>query len=118
MRISDWSSDVCSSDLAAQLIHDLLRVVGPGRLGAIGGGTLGAARARNLFDTVMPDEDDKQVLGLLPGDEDPASRYVSVLLAGQGAQLVVIVVLVLVHLDFPLGHSRLDLDPLRGLFLG
>src|SRR3546814_15932868 len=103
MRISDWSSDVCSSDL---LIHDLRRVVGPGRLGAIGGGALGAARERNLFDTVMPDEDDKRVLGLLLGGEDAASRYDSVLLAGQGAQLVVIVVLVLVHLAFPLGDCR------------
>src|SRR3546814_56276 len=115
MRISDWSSDVCSSDL---LIHDLRRVVGPGRLGAIGGGALGAARERNLFDTVMPDEDDKRVLGLLLGGEDAASRYDSVLLAGQGAQLVVIVVLVLVHLAFPLGDCRLDLDQLRGFFLG
>src|SRR3546814_4081768 len=61
VRISDWSSDVCSSDL---------------------------------------------------------SRYDSVLLAGQGAQLVVIVVLVLVHLAFPLGDCRLDLDQLRGFFLG
>src|SRR3546814_8660964 len=118
MRISDWSSDVCSSDLAAQLIHDLLRVVGPGRLGAIGGGALGAARERNLFDTVMPDEDDKRVLGLLLGGEDAESRYDSVLLPGQGAQLVVIVVLVLVHLAFPLGDCPLDLDQLRGFFLG
>src|SRR3546814_19548096 len=106
MRISDWSSDVCSSDL------------GPGRLGAIGGGALGAARERNLFDTVMPDEDDKRELGLLLGGEDAASRYDSVLIAGQGAQLVVIVVLVLVHLAFPLGDCSLDLDQLRGFFLG
>src|SRR3546814_1657611 len=66
----------------------------------------------------MPDEDDKRVLGLLLGGEDAASRYDSVLLAGQGAQLVVIVVLVLVHLAFPLGDCRLDLDQLRGFFLG
>src|SRR3546814_9501078 len=96
----------------------LLRVVGLGRLGAIGGGALGAARERNLFDTVMPDEDDKRVLGLLLGGEDAASRYDSVLLAGQGAQLVAIVVLVIVHLAFPLGDCRLDLDQLRGFFLG
>src|SRR3546814_3469852 len=72
MRISDWSSDVCSSDL----------------------------------------------LGLLLGGENAASRYDSVLFAGQGAQLVVIVVIVLVHLAFPLGDCRLDLDQLRGFFLG
>src|SRR3546814_580236 len=50
--------------------------------------------------------------------ENAASRYDSVLFAGQGAQLVVIVVIVLVHLAFPLGDCRLDLDQLRGFFLG
>src|SRR3546814_17898539 len=81
MRISDWSSDVCSSDL---LIHDFLRVVGARRLGAIGGGALGGAGERDLFDTVMADEDDKRVLGLLLGGENAASRYDSVLFEGQG----------------------------------
>src|SRR3546814_11073515 len=76
---------------AAQLIHDLLRVVGPGRLGAIGGGALGAARERNLFDTVMPDEDVKRVLGLLPDGEDAASRYDAFLLAGRCAQTISLV---------------------------
>src|SRR3546814_8685798 len=52
------------------------------------------------------------------GGENAASRYDSVLFAGQGAQLVVIVVIVLVHLAFPLGDCRLDLDQLRGFFLG
>src|SRR3546814_9404806 len=66
----------------------------------------------------MADEDDKRVLGLLLGGENAASRYDSVLFAGQGAQLVVIVVIVLVHLAFPLGDCRLDLDQLRGFFLG
>src|SRR3546814_2828394 len=75
---------------AAQLIHDLLRVVGPGRPGAFGGGALGAARERNLFDTVMPDDDDTRVLGLLLGGADADCGYDTVLLARQGAQLVVI----------------------------
>src|SRR3546814_9008597 len=66
----------------------------------------------------MAEEDDKRVLGLLLGGENAASRYDSVLFAGQGAQLVVIVVIVLVHLAFPLGDCRLDLDQLRGFFLG
>src|SRR3546814_16786769 len=114
MRISDWSSDVCSSDL---LIHDFLRVVGARRLGAIGGGALGGAGERDLFDTVMADEDDKRVLGLLLGGENAASRYDSVLFAGQGAQLVVIVVTVLVNIAFQIGDCRLALAQPPGFFL-
>src|SRR3546814_2933787 len=35
MRISDWSSDVCSSDLYQFLIQELLRVTMPGRLHSV-----------------------------------------------------------------------------------
>src|SRR3546814_6639675 len=43
MRISDWSSDVCSSDLVQRQAHRAGRVGAPGE---VGGWRLDAARAR------------------------------------------------------------------------
>src|SRR3546814_1011335 len=44
MRISDWSSDVCSSDLAPELLHRHRRPVDRGQLMVIDGAALAALR--------------------------------------------------------------------------
>src|SRR3546814_11723172 len=65
MRISDWSSDVCSSDLERKIPHGLLRGrQRPGRLAFVGGQEL--ARHRAL--------DAAALLGLIPGVRQHAHR--------------------------------------------
>src|SRR3546814_13018571 len=48
MRISDWSSDVCSSDLSAEYLHDRRSIVGAERRIERGSGLFPDQRARVL----------------------------------------------------------------------
>src|SRR3546814_12542431 len=52
MRISDWSSDVCSSDLVVQQapVHQRQRLLEPGGDGAVGGAGFGAATGMVVAD--------------------------------------------------------------------
>src|SRR3546814_7019066 len=52
MRISDWSSDVCSSDLARR------RILAHGLPGSVFRGTIGSLATRKLFERgYIPDDD-------------------------------------------------------------
>src|SRR3546814_16218629 len=106
MRISDWSSDVCSSDLAARLAAALEEAVGDQRIlanarhGAAGAAhadrpiledrmiVAGAGRATHEGDVAAQPEE----LGSQAGDEATArvkagdARFVGDLVASAGAQ--------------------------------
>src|SRR3546814_13500066 len=73
MRISDWSSDVCSSDLEAILAFDLLAHAGEDQLAgpALLGNEIGdPARALRL----LPNPDGLQELNAPAGEHAPRQR--------------------------------------------
>src|SRR3546814_15363386 len=73
MRISDWSSDVCSSDLEAILAFDLLAHAGEDQLAgpALLGNEIGD-RARAL--RLLPNPDGLQELNAPAGEHAPRQR--------------------------------------------
>src|SRR3546814_13891704 len=72
MRISDWSSDVCSSDLALAGFHELLR---PGVIQALGNAFLAA----QLGDAVLAAQAIQHDADLVFGREVPAGCTPAVL---------------------------------------
>src|SRR3546814_3799325 len=80
MRISDWSSDVCSSDLGQhglEIVHPSYRVVGDDEAGALGDSLdpvypaiegIGPATLRKLIGQALDRLPDADALELLPRD--------------------------------------------------
>src|SRR3546814_1216930 len=92
MRISDWSSDVCSSDLAAPLIDAILAALLARRdelhlrLGIVGGEQIDLARlviARRDHDIIvgggLADADAEADVGLLVRSEEHTSELPSLM---------------------------------------
>src|SRR3546814_5287918 len=82
MRISDWSSDVCSSDLCLQDIH-----WPAGSIGYFPTYTLGAMAAAQLFAAAKA-QDAAILPGIGKGDFRPLLRWLRANVHGRGSLLM------------------------------